>query len=223
MSPDAPYPDLTVFIVDDDEAVRDSVAVLLESADFRVECFASPMAFLGSDAPSRRGCLLVDVRMPQMSGLDLQERLAQEGRCLPVIVMTGHADVPLAVRAMKAGAVDFVEKPFEEQALIDSVRSALRRVGDGAPALAAAPAPAAPTPAVPPEIQERLAALTPRERDVLQWLVQGKSNKVIAYELSISPRTVEIHRARVMEKMRADSLPTLVRMAIAAGVGPREG
>ncbi|MBP2296199.1 response regulator FixJ [Azospirillum rugosum] len=217
-------PDPTVFIVDDDEAVRDSVAILLECAGFRVESYDSPLAFLQSDAPSRRGCLLVDVRMPQMSGLDLQERLVQEGRALPVIVMTGHADVPLAVRAMKAGAIDFVEKPFEEQALVDSVRSALARAGNGAadpPAAPAATTPPPPEPAVSPEIQARLDSLTPRERDVLQWLVEGKSNKVIAFELSISPRTVEIHRARVMEKMRADSLPSLVRMALSAGVGPR--
>ena len=218
-------PEPTVFIVDDDEAVRDSVAILLECAGFRVESFDSPLAFLGSDAPARRGCLLVDVRMPQMSGLDLQERLVQEGRALPVIVMTGHADVPLAVRAMKAGAIDFVEKPFEEQALVDSVRSALARAGNGAaePPAAPAAAPPPPEPVVSPEIQARLDSLTPRERDVLQWLVQGKSNKIIAFELSISPRTVEIHRARVMEKMRADSLPSLVRMALSAGVGSQPG
>ena len=216
--------DLTVFVVDDDEAVRDSVAVLLECAGFQVESFDSPVAFLESGAPSRGGCLLVDVRMPQMTGLDVQERLAEQGHAMPVIVMTGHADVPLAVRAMKAGAVDFVEKPFEEQALIDSIRSALRRAGK---TREAAPAPAQPAPAASvtesaadPELQGRLDSLTPRERDVLQWLVAGKSNKVIAFELSISPRTVEIHRARVMDKMRADSLPSLVRMALAAGVAP---
>lgn len=232
MHPDPPTPDLspsnmppsdiTVFVLDDDEAVRDSVVILLECEGFRVESFASPVAFLESDAPSRRGCLLVDVRMPQMSGLDVQERLARDGRALPVIVMTGHADVPLAVRAMKAGAVDFVEKPFDEHALIGSVKAALARAVP-APAPPAAPAPspaAAPAPTASPEVMERLSSLTPRERDVLQWLVQGKSNKVIAFELSISPRTVEIHRARVMEKMRADSLPTLVRMALSAGIAP---
>jgi len=224
--------DLTVFVVDDDEAVRDSVAVLLECAGFQVESFDSPVAFLESGAPSRLGCLLVDVRMPQMTGLDVQERLAQQGHAMPVIVMTGHADVPLAVRAMKAGAVDFVEKPFEEQALIDSIRSALRRAGEvqaaaqtaaqvpAQPASAVSASEPAPESAADPELQARLDSLTPRERDVLQWLVAGKSNKVIAFELSISPRTVEIHRARVMDKMRADSLPSLVRMALAAGVVP---
>ncbi|BAI75293.1 transcriptional regulatory protein (plasmid) [Azospirillum sp. B510] len=216
--------DLTVFIVDDDDAIRDSVQVLLECAGFRAEGYSTPLAFLDSDAPSRPGCLLVDVRMPQMSGLDLQERLVRDGHALPVVVMTGHGDVPLAVRAMKAGAVDFVEKPFEEEALLAAVRSALARVAaGGAPASPSPPVAAeapSPPPSAPPEVLARLSALTPRELDVLRWLVAGRSNKVIAFELSISPRTVEIHRARVMEKMRADSLPTLVRMAIAAGVVP---
>ncbi|MDQ2102318.1 response regulator transcription factor [Azospirillum isscasi] len=223
-TPDLPPSDMTVFVLDDDEAVRDSVVILLECEGFRVESFASPLSFLESDAPSRRGCLLVDVRMPQMSGLDVQERLVQDGRGLPVIVMTGHADVPLAVRAMKAGAVDFVEKPFDEQALIGSVKAALARAvpppaSQAVPAPPSAPVP--PAPAASPEVLERLSSLTPRERDVLQWLVEGKSNKVIAFELSISPRTVEIHRARVMEKMRADSLPSLVRMALSAGIAPK--
>ncbi|AWU97014.1 DNA-binding response regulator (plasmid) [Azospirillum ramasamyi] len=220
--------DLTVFIVDDDDAIRDSLEVLLDCAGFRAESFSTPLAFLESGAPSRPGCLLVDVRMPQMSGLDLQERLASGGHAMPVVVMTGHGDVPLAVRAMKAGAVDFVEKPFEEEALLAAVRSALAlaRAAECRTAAAAQPAAApeqpAPAPAAsaPPEVMDRLAALTPREMDVLRWLVAGKSNKIIAFELSISPRTVEIHRARVMEKMRADSLPALVRMAIAAGVVP---
>ncbi|PWC88485.1 nitrogen fixation protein FixJ [Azospirillum sp. TSH100] len=222
--------DLTVFIVDDDDAIRDSLQVLLECAGFRAESFSTPLSFLDSDAPSRPGCLLVDVRMPQMSGLDVQERLARDGRGLPVVVMTGHGDVPLAVRAMKAGAVDFVEKPFEEEALLAAVRSALARAADSRTAEATPPAPAPEQPAsmspaasAPPEVLTRLSALTPRELDVLRWLVAGKSNKVIAFELSISPRTVEIHRARVMEKMQADSLPTLVRMAIAAGVVPGGG
>ncbi|KAA0578505.1 response regulator transcription factor [Azospirillum sp. B21] len=223
--------DLTVFILDDDDAIRDSLEVLLDCAGFRVESFSTPLGFLESGAPSRPGCLLVDVRMPQMSGLDVQERLTRGGHSMPVVVMTGHGDVPLAVRAMKAGAVDFVEKPFEEEALLIAVRSALTlarasesRTADAAPPAVVSEQSASP-PAVsaPPEVLDRLAALTPREMDVLRWLVAGKSNKVIAFELSISPRTVEIHRARVMEKMRADSLPTLVRMAIAAGVVPGGG
>ncbi|WP_247887343.1 response regulator FixJ [Azospirillum sp. SYSU D00513] len=215
--------DQTVFIVDDDEAVRDSLAILLESAGFQVESFDSPLAFLRSDAPSRPGCLLTDVRMPEMNGIEMQERLVREGRTLPVIVMTGHADVPLAVRAMKAGAADFIEKPFEDQQLIDSLRAALARAAASASAAGVAPTAAetAQPAECPPEIAGRLALLTPRERDVLQCLLEGKSNKIIAFDLSISPRTVEIHRARVMEKMQADSLPLLVRMAMAAGLAPR--
>ena len=218
--------ELTVFIVDDDDAIRDSLQILLECAGFQAESFSTPLAFLDSDAPSRPGCLLVDVRMPQMSGLDVQERLVRDGRAIPVVVMTGHGDVPLAVRAMKAGAVDFVEKPFEEESLLAAVRSALARAAESRTPAAAPPAAAPeqpdppPAASAPPEVLARLSALTPREHDVLRWLVAGKSNKVIAFELSISPRTVEIHRARVMEKMQADSLPTLVRMAIAAGVVP---
>lgn len=210
--------DPVVFIVDDDDAVRDSLSVLLECAGFCVESFASPSEFLSSGAAGRPGCLLTDVRMPEMTGIDLQERLIREGRSLPVIVMTGHADVPLAVRAMKAGAVDFVEKPFNDVSLIESVQAALARNAPVQPPSAAPAAPPDPTPSASPEVLNRIGALTPRERDVLALLVEGKSNKVIAYELSISPRTVEIHRARVMEKMQADSLPSLVRMAIAAGI-----
>ena len=210
-------PEQTVFIVDDDDAVRDSLGVLLECTGFRVESFDSPQTFLQSGAPARHGCLLTDVRMPGMSGLEMQEHLVQEGYRLPVIVMTGHADVPLAVRAMKAGAVDFLEKPFEDQQLISSVRAALSR----APSLPTPAEAAIGTGGCPPEVAARIALLTPRERDVLQCLLEGKSNKVIAFDLSISPRTVEIHRARVMEKMQADSLPSLVRMAMSAGLTPR--
>ena len=193
----------TVFIVDDDDAVRDSLQVLLESAGLTVEAFASPTAFLGSSAPERPGCLLVDVRMPEMDGIELQEALTAANRRLPVIVMTGHADVPLAVRAMKAGAVDFIEKPFDDEVIIETVRRALEL-----------------RPAANPEIAQRLALLTPREREVLEGLVAGRANKVIAFDLDISPRTVEIHRARVMEKMQARSLSQLVRMALEAGISP---
>lgn len=200
--------DPTVFVVDDDEAVRDSIRVLLETAGFRVEDFAAPGDFLSSDAPGRPGCLLVDVRMPGMTGLEVQRRLRETGSLLPVIVVTGHGDVPLAVQAMKDGAVDFVQKPFDEDVILDAVRTAL----DEAERRRAPPCP--------PEVLGRLATLTPRERDVLEGLVAGRPNKVIAHHLSISPRTVEIHRARVMDKMRAESLPRLVRMALEAGVVP---
>ncbi|WP_207481183.1 response regulator FixJ [Arenibaculum pallidiluteum] len=206
-----------VFVVDDDEAVRDSLSMLLESAGLSVRTFGSAPEFLDSDAPSRSGCLLIDVRMPGMDGIEVQERLRATGCPLPVIVMTGHADVPLAVRAMKAGAIDFVEKPFDEDALLSTIRTAMSRTE-----AVKTPAPAAPPAAVAPEVLERLAILTPREREVLEGLVAGHPNKVIAYQLSISPRTVEIHRARVMEKMQADSLPKLVRMAISAGITPAE-
>ena len=204
----------TVSIVDDEEAVRDSLATLLETEGLAVRTFADAAAFLGSDAPGRPGCLLVDVRMPGMDGIEVQERLRASGCAMPVIVMTGHADVPLAVRAMKAGAIDFVEKPFDEVALVASIRAALART---APAEPRDPEP----PPVSPELQARLDALTPRERDVFECLIAGHPNKVIAHILSISPRTVEIHRARVMDKMRADNLPQLVRMALEAGIPPR--
>lgn len=205
--------DTTVFLVDDDDAVRDSLATLLESEGHAVEPFPSALAFLDAIDPRRRGCLLVDVRMPGMGGLELQETLNAQGVSLPVIVMTGHADVPLAVRAMKAGALDFLEKPFADESLLASIRAALAE--DAARREANKPQASA-------ETLERLAQLTPRERDVLEGLVAGHPNKVIAHMLTISPRTVEIHRARVMEKMQAKSLSHLVRMAIEAGVEPRE-
>jgi two-component system response regulator FixJ len=201
--PPEPSPRETVFIVDDDDAVRDSLQILLESAGLTVEAFGSPGAFLESSAPDRPGCLLVDVRMPEMDGIELQETLTTANRRLPVIVMTGHADVPLAVRAMKAGAVDFIEKPFDDEVIIETVRRALEL-----------------RPAANPEIAQRLALLTPREREVLEGLVAGRANKVIAFDLDISPRTVEIHRARVMEKMQARSLSQLVRIALESGISP---
>lgn len=197
-----------VFIVDDDEGVRDSLAMLLESAGHPVECFPSAADFLQSEAQRRQGCLVVDVRMPGMDGLTLQEQLAVASPHLPVIIMTGHGDVPLAVRAMKAGAHDFIEKPFTESTILESVASALERVQSRvAEETAAAVA------------RERIQDLTAREREVFEQLVAGNPNKVIAYELSISPRTVEIHRARVMEKMHARSLSHLVRLALMAGIG----
>jgi len=146
----------TVFVVDDDDAVRDSLQILLESAGLTVEAFASPLEFLKSSAPGRAGCLLIDVRMPEMSGIEVQENLVAANRQLPVIIMTGHADVPLAVRAMKAGAVDFIEKPFDDEVIIETVRHALEL-----------------RPAGNPEIAQRLASLTPREREVLEGLVAG--------------------------------------------------
>jgi two-component system, LuxR family, response regulator FixJ len=198
-----------IFIVDDDEAIRDSMRVLLESVGFsEVTTFGSARDFLESARPRSGDCLLVDVHMPDMGGLELQAELAARGSGVAVIVMTGHGEVPIAVRAMKAGAIDFLEKPIAEDLLLDCVRRGL--------ALGAARARQA------EEIDEtdrRLQSLTPREREVLEGMVQGRPNKVIAHDLGISPRTVEIHRARVMEKMEARSLSALIRMALAAGIG----
>jgi len=192
-----------IFVVDDDVGMRDSLTILLESSGYRVRAFESAVAFLTSDGPGQSGCVVTDVRMPGMDGLELQDQLRSRQSSLPMILMTGHADVPLAVRAMKAGAVDFLEKPFEDTALLDSVRRALAHVSAAKAADADARI-----------VNERLAQLTERERQVLDLLVAGKPNKIVAYELSISPRTVEIHRARVMDKMAAKSLAELVRMKL---------
>jgi len=200
----------TVFVVDDDDAVRDSLKLLLESSGFKTATFGSAGDFLDQVAAGRQGaCLLLDVRMPDMDGLALLHRLAERQVKIPVIVMTGHGDVPIAVKAMKEGAVDFIEKPFSDQVMLDGVRRALE-IGLAArrheqDAVAA---------------RERLQLLTAREREVLEEMVAGNPNKLIAYELGISPRTVEIHRARVMEKMQAKSLSELVRIALAGGVEP---
>ncbi|HWA89429.1 MAG TPA: response regulator FixJ [Rhizomicrobium sp.] len=193
-----------VYIVDDDASVRESLSVLLESAGLKVRQYASATSLL-AEHPSEPGCIVTDVRMPEMDGLELQEQIAKRGWHHPVIVMTGHGDVPLAVRAMRAGASDFLEKPFSDEAIIESVHRALdagRRSRDKMAEIRAA--------------QELLDQLTPRERHVLDQLVAGRSNKVAAYELGISPRTIEIHRARIMDKMHARNLSDLVRTALAA-------
>lgn len=200
-----------IFIVDDDADVRDSLRALLESANFTVADYGSAKVFLASAAP-RGGCLIADIRMPDMDGLELQEELVKRGSGLPVIIVTGHGDVPLAVRAMKAGAVDFIEKPYDDELLLASVRRALDM---GTTRMQ--------SPAADPAIAALIAALTPREREVLEHLIAGRPNKVVAYELGISPRTVEIHRAHLMEKMQVRSLPELVRLALAAGVDPANG
>jgi two-component system response regulator FixJ len=201
-----------IIVVDDDEAVRDSLEVLLAAEGFLVQSFGSAAQLLAEPQLPARGCLLLDVRMPDMDGLELQRRLVARGVVLPIIVMTGHGDVPIAVRAMKAGAADFIEKPFTAEAIGAAIRQA---IAGGQQRLAQSEAAEA--------IRLKLEALTPREREVLERLVLGRPNKVIAYELSISPRTVEIHRARVMEKMQADSLSHLVRLALVAGVQPDSG
>jgi two-component system, LuxR family, response regulator FixJ len=199
-----------VYVVDDDEAVRESLSALLDAKGYTVRTFALARDFLAAAPSLRPGCLVADIRMPEMDGLELQRNLIERAFHFPLIVITGHGDVPLAVRAMKAGAIDFIEKPFAVEAIVASIDAALGRlVAAGAedPLAAAAVA--------------RLALLSPREREVLQGLLAGLPNKSIAYDLAISPRTVEIHRARVMDKMGARSLSELIRMSLAAGLQPR--
>jgi len=198
-----------VYIVDDDEAVRDSLSVLLESKAYAVRSFGSAPEFLAAAPSLPVGCLIADIRMPEMDGLELQQHLIDRSLQFPLIVITGHGDVPLAVRAMKAGAVDFIEKPFASEAILNSLDTALAR--SSTPSEQDPTAVAAAT---------KLALLSPREREVLEGLLAGLPNKTIAYDLAISPRTVEIHRARVMDKMGARSLSELVRLALAAGVRP---
>jgi two-component system response regulator FixJ len=199
-----------VYVVDDDEAVRDSLSALLEANGYSSRAFSSAQEFLAAAPTLRPGCLIADIRMPGVDGLEMQQRLIERALPFPLIVVTGHGDVPLAVRAMKAGAIDFIEKPFASETILGSASVALSRLAkprerDEMAATAVA----------------RLQALSPREREVLDGLLAGLPNKSIAYDLGISPRTVEIHRARVMEKMGARSLSELVRMSLAAGVQPR--
>ena len=197
----------TVHVIDDDEAVRESLAFLLRSAKLDVRTYDSATAFLAALPDTGAGCIVTDVRMPDLSGIDLLRRLRDRGVMVPVIVMTGHGDVPLAVEAMKIGAADFFEKPFDDDALIAAVRAALGSYEKTARVETERA-----------EAQERLAALTGREREVLDGLIAGKPNKIIAFDLGISPRTVEIYRANVMTKMNAGSLSELVRMALQAGL-----
>jgi two-component system response regulator FixJ len=197
---------LCIHVIDDDEAVRASLAFMLSASGRAVRTHDSADAFLAAMDPGP-GCVLTDIRMPGMSGLDLLQKLAASRPDLPVIVMTGHGDVPLAVEAMKAGAVDFIEKPFEEDRLLAALDACARRAQSGLQRDAERA-----------DALERIATLSGRERDVLLGLVAGRPNKVIAHDLGISPRTVEIYRANVMTKMRAASLSELVRMALIAGL-----
>jgi two-component system, LuxR family, response regulator FixJ len=194
----------SVYVIDDDEAVRESISLLLESRAVPVQTFASAPEFLAVAPSVPPGCVLTDLRMPGMDGLELLERLQERNLRLPVIVMTGHGELPLAVRALKAGAIDFIEKPFPGVALFDAVESALQAIDETRENDAAV---------------RQIASLTPREREVMDGIVTGKPNKIIVYELSIAQRTVENHRAEVMEKMHARSLSALVRMVIATGQG----
>ena len=194
-----------VHIVDDDVDVRKSLGFLLATADFAVRLYESATAFLATEPKEVDGCVVTDVRMPGIDGIEFLRQLKARGLAVPVIVMTGHADVALAVQAMKEGAADFIEKPFDDQVLIDAIRSALDNRGE--------PVAAHPQST---EIRKNLATLSERERQVLDGLVSGLPNKTIAYDLGISPRTVEIHRANGMRKMGAGSLSHLVRMALIA-------
>ena len=197
-----------IHLVDDDEAIRHSASFMLRHAGFRVKTYMDGVAFLEQVAQAEPGCILLDVQMPGMDGLEVQEALNARGVAMPVIVLTGHGDVAVAVRAMKAGAVDFVEKPYAKQTLVDALTRAFERLEmrrkEGVLA---------------EEARGLIERLTARERDVLTGLVDGQTNKVIAETLDISPRTVEIHRANLMEKMDAPSLSTVLRIAFAAGFG----
>ncbi len=197
--------DPVIHVIDDDEAVRDSLEFMLDAAGQQVRTWDSALAFLAALPGIEHGCIVTDVRMPDMNGLELVQKLKAEGMGDPVIVITGHADVPLAVEAMKAGVVDFIEKPFENQRLLGAIRAALAQASGGMGHDEATR-----------EIAARLDSLSGREREVLDGLVAGHANKVIAFDLGISPRTVEVYRANVMAKMQARSLSELVRMAIAA-------
>lgn len=195
-----------VYVIDDDEAMRHSLEFLLTSADFEVALFDSAQAFLDAMPGLEFGCVVSDVRMPGIDGIEMLRRLQSLNSRLPVIIMTGHGDVPLAVEAMKLGAVDFLEKPFDDDLLISMVDSGLKHAE-----------PEARQEAVTREIAERIATLSPRERQVMDGLVAGLSNKSIAREYDISPRTIEVYRANVMTKMQAGSLSELVRLAMRAG------
>ncbi|MBS0297090.1 MAG: response regulator [Proteobacteria bacterium] len=196
--------EIQVHVIDDDVAVRDSLGFLFAAAGLKAQLYESPLAFLDIAPGLEGGCVVTDVRMPEMSGLDLVRRLQAVESMLPVVVITGHGDVPLAVEAMKLGAVDFIEKPFEDEVLLAAVRTALKGGrADGASEN---------------DPDGRLSQLSLRERQVLEGLVRGHANKIIARDLGISPRTVEIYRAKVMTKMGAETFADLIRLALSAGV-----
>jgi two-component system, LuxR family, response regulator FixJ len=206
-----------VHIVDDDDGVRRSAAFMLKHAGYRVESYVSGVAFLKEVKAAERGCVLLDVRMPEMDGLEVQQEMGKRGIDMPVVILTGHGDVAVAVKAMRAGAVNFIEKPYEKEALLHAIEEAYARLDRSYDKDLKAG-----------EAQVRLASLTGRERDVLDGLVSGYPNKTIAYDLGISPRTVEIYRANMMEKLRVRSLSEALRIAFIAEdaiqpVGPMPG
>jgi two-component system, LuxR family, response regulator FixJ len=193
----------TVFVVDDDEPVRDAIAMLLETVELPYETFASAQEFLAAYDKERTGCLVLDIRMPGMSGLELQEHLRKMHSPIPIVFITGHGDIPMAVEAMKRGAVDFIRKPFRDQELLDRVQEALSQEREQRAAHQNLE-----------DIRARIEALTPREHEVFLRVAEGQANKVVAIELGISERTVEIHRSQVMQKTRARTLADLVRMKL---------
>ena len=200
-----------VHLVDDDEAIRRSASFMLRTSGYLVKTYASGVELLREAKGLARGCILLDVRMPEMDGIEVQQALKDRGVLLPVVIMTGHGDVNVAVQAMKAGAVDFIEKPFERSVLLSALDEGFARLDQAGRSKARAD-----------EARVRLEALTGRERDVLQGLVRGHPNKTIAYDLGISPRTVEIHRANLMTKLDVASLSEALRIAFAAGLGDVE-
>jgi two-component system response regulator FixJ len=193
----------TVMVVDDDAGIRNAMRALLKSVGLESALFASAQEFLDTYQPTQPGCLVLDIRMPGMSGLELQQHLNLRGAVIPVIFMTGHGDIPMAVEAMQHGAFDFLQKPFRDQDLLDRIQRAIVKDGELRQSLGEHS-----------RIKAHLEDLTPREREVLDLMTQGKQNKVIGQELGVSPRTIEIHRARVMEKMGAHSVAELVRMML---------
>jgi FixJ family two-component response regulator len=197
-----------VFIVDDDKSVRKSLARLIKSVGLKAETFSCANEFLKRDPYDGPSCLVLDIRMPGLSGLDLQAELAKTKRTLSIVFITGHGNIPMSVQAIKAGAVDFLEKPFEEQALLDAVHLSIQKDSAAKEKLAELK-----------EIQERVESLTTREREVFAFVVTGMLNKQIAFEMGISEKTIKVHRARVMQKMQAESLADLVRLAEKLGIG----
>ena len=196
-----------VYVIDDDEAMRDSLNFLLDSADFKVTLFETALAFLDALPGLEFGCVVSDVRMPGLDGIELLKRMKAGHSTFPIVIMTGHGDVPLAVEAMKLGAVDFLEKPFEDDRLVGMIETAIQQAE-----------PAARSEALTQDIAARVASLSPRERQVMDGLIAGLSNKLIARDYDISPRTIEVYRANVMTKMQANSLSELVRLAMRAGL-----
>ncbi len=196
-----------IHLVDDEESVRRSTSFMLRTSGFDVDTYASGLDFLGKVQDAKPGCILLDVRMPEMDGIEVQAELAKRGVKLPVIVLTGHGDVGTAVAAMKGGAIDFLEKPFERDALVEALERGFVRLEEGDAAVANQA-----------EAARRIALLSPREQDVLRGLVRGHPNKTIAYDLGISPRTVEVHRANAMAKLEARSLSEALRLAFAVGL-----